>query len=91
MEIVEVEWVDCSYSSDTFTLKEAEAFECINIHTVGYLVVSDSTRVTLAKEQYVDDGTMRHITCIPRRNVITETVVRASEATSEDTAVAPTG
>lgn len=69
--VVRVEWVDCAYNAGaTFSVSEARKFGPLHIQTVGFLIQDGKNGVVVAKEVYDDEETVRHVTAIPRPNII---------------------
>ena len=67
-KLVHVRWFDASYQNaechaDDFTTR-------VELETVGFLARQDADTVSVAMEYYERDETWRHVSHIPRCNVI---------------------
>ena len=77
--IVLVEWRDCTHYDDSHMTKlEASSESLIIMHTVGHLIAEDAERITLGMEYIPEQERWRHISWIPKVNVIRKRVVKFS-------------
>lgn len=72
--VVEIEWIDASYEG--VTLKPGELRPLVRLRTCGYLVREDKESVSVAMELCDEDGNCRHVTHLPRVNIVKMRQVR---------------
>lgn len=69
LKMVWVKWLDASYQNDTCSQGDLTAR--VELETVGFLVKTvDRDFITVAHEWYERDKTWRHVSHIPKRNII---------------------
>lgn len=66
--IVWIEWNDASYQTGELTLEELNPL--IRLHSVGWLLREDDESISIAMERCDEQSTYRHVTHIPKVNVV---------------------
>jgi hypothetical protein len=75
-KIIKVDWADCTHYDDAALDPEEIAKEqLIQMQDVGYLVTENKIWIALAQEMIPDQNRFRHITWIPKVNIISKTVL----------------
>ncbi len=63
-----VKWFDASYQDGQFMQDELNPN--VILHSGGLIAAEDRKTISLALDRYDDDGTWRHITHIPKVNIL---------------------
>lgn len=82
MKVVLIEWFDCTYADITSNPDDILASELIEMQTVGWLVGETKRFYALASEYTPngDETTFRHVTWIPKVNVIRVTFLKSARS-----------
>ncbi len=71
---MEIEWTDCAWNGSVYELDEMHKFDLIKLTTIG-LGIEKEDRYVLVKEK-MENETYRHITAIPKVNIVRVTLLR---------------
>ena len=75
-----VEWLDASWSSSPYTLKEAQDYTLVRLFSVGHLIAENESRIIIATDHQdlqtepLQD-TWRHLVAIPKVGIVKRTVL----------------
>lgn len=77
--VVYVLWRGCTHLSEmAMTKDEVEAETLIEMYTVGHLIADRKDAIALGMEWIDETGSYRHITWIPKVNIVAQFSMKAS-------------
>ena len=76
MKIVKIDIIDMAYSTGTYSTEEAQTFKPVNMSCVGFLVAAHNDCYVIAKDYQPEEGAFRHLSAIPKVNVVKVNVLR---------------
>jgi len=75
--IVRVESFDMSFNTGVWDIEHLENFGLVKLDIVGWLIEDREDCVIIAKELQPDENQIRHITAIPKVNIVKVTKLRS--------------
>ena len=69
-KVIEVHWFDYTFHDEVYDAEEAMGHDLIEMRDVGYFVGEDKRKIALAGEWAEEQGSYRHLTWIPKVNII---------------------
>jgi len=77
MRIIEVTWRDCTHFDDSqLCIDDIMRQTLIIMQDIGYLIAEDREKIAIASEYIAEHNTYRHISWIPKCNVIKRRTIK---------------